>query len=437
MKKILIVALSILLCACSSNKTDEKTEVSTSGKNTSAQNLQYLNLSEGFSTEDGFYHMVMVDNEKGETRYNIRYFDYASKQEVYLCDKPQCSHDNDSCTSYLPLGGLTSLFVSNNHLYLLKNPSMGNVVKADGSIEKEQGNPSILYRMDIDGKNKKILCKLEEGFEFESTVIALSEDTLYVVASKHDLIAMDENSSTEIKTDSFLYKINLENGEKSTSQNMKDKFMVGAKQNTILFQNLHYSQDLDELLKNKDYETYDRVSMQATTMYQTYDSKQNKLGKEFSTNEHYPTFDGDYVFYLTQQNELCKQNIQDGNVEVLTQLNSGYTYVLSTEITDGYLVIEAWNNNAENEYVKSFVYSLEKDAVSEVTQFVKGTNEPLRILGATKDNYFMLYRKDGHMETTWAGTQQFETDKAYYGLISKSDFYNGLDTFEDVSSIDQ
>lgn len=57
------------------------------------------------STESGYYNKDIYF----EGGASVSYIDYASKSEVFLCAKPNCTHDNENCNAFYPYDGQTML----------------------------------------------------------------------------------------------------------------------------------------------------------------------------------------------------------------------------------------------------------------------------------------------------------------------------------------
>lgn len=74
--------------------------------------LHFLEIREnaqlnGFPSDQGFYRFV----PRADGSANLLYTDFASLQEVYLCNQPNCTHSNDSCSSWFPTHAGTHLAV--------------------------------------------------------------------------------------------------------------------------------------------------------------------------------------------------------------------------------------------------------------------------------------------------------------------------------------
>ncbi len=51
-------------------------------------------------TDGGYYQLETVYPFSA----SILYIDYAARREIFLCSRPECPHNTDACTSFLPLG---------------------------------------------------------------------------------------------------------------------------------------------------------------------------------------------------------------------------------------------------------------------------------------------------------------------------------------------
>ena len=145
---------------------------------------------------------------------NIKYFDYSAKKEIYLCNKPNCKHDTEECSSYLNRLELNNLFVYNDYLYLISGT--GHVLTrslttgGDGTSTPEVGGKThIIYRMNLDGTNKTKLFEFPSGIEITSNFI-FQGNNLYTFFLKNKVIELSKNSFASMETDRELVKINLE-----------------------------------------------------------------------------------------------------------------------------------------------------------------------------------------------------------------------------------
>ena len=145
---------------------------------------------------------------------NIKYFDYSSKKEIFLCNKPNCNHQVVECSSYLNKTDPYNLFVYKNNIYLIT--FVGDIqimefsVSDDGvsNLATKAQTPTI-YKMNLDGTNKTKLFECPSGVEIGSDYI-FDGKNLYTFFLKSKTVNTAKNSYTSVETERKLVKINLE-----------------------------------------------------------------------------------------------------------------------------------------------------------------------------------------------------------------------------------
>lgn len=93
------------------------------------------------SSGKGFYQLDYT----AEGQANILYSDYTSLQQVYLCNRPECLHNNDTCNSFVDVSDqiLPGLVYCNSYL-LLVTPTAGKNTLANIQKISEDGSQRIL-----------------------------------------------------------------------------------------------------------------------------------------------------------------------------------------------------------------------------------------------------------------------------------------------------
>ena len=96
------------------------------------------------ANENGWYQIY--DNVNGYA--NIMYTDFQTKTTHFLCSRPECLHNDDSCNSFVKnkYGG-NMLFLSEDSLYLLHHSISSN-------FTPEINEFSYIEKMDLSGNNK-------------------------------------------------------------------------------------------------------------------------------------------------------------------------------------------------------------------------------------------------------------------------------------------
>lgn len=134
--------------------------------------------------ENGYYYMDSYG------KY-IKYYDIASDDEIVLCSKAECSHDNRECNAYLGGEYLYQVYFYKGYLYLL-NISKGNIE---------------LVRCKADGSGREALGELCESSDYNVSVVFLND---YVYFSKRQSEISD--SEREI----CIYRMSLDKREVET-----------------------------------------------------------------------------------------------------------------------------------------------------------------------------------------------------------------------------
>ena len=431
-KKSAICLTCILLMACQSPASKEHQQTSTEQTNAQQESLVLKSLFYGDANEQGMYHFS-YRNIGDQSYQNIYYYDYATKKEIFLCDKPECSHMDDSCTSFVDVGFRGYLFLHGEKLYLVKNETGGMIVNSDGSITRTTKAGPQIISMDLDGKNRKDLCTLPDGFTFEDDQVIMDERFLYLVLTKENIVEIDNGSSMSYTEESRLYRIDFTNGDQKDLLDMKNKNLIGVHDRKMLLSSYHYQEDPDQLLQKKDFEKYDEIMYNATSTYTSYDIDKKTFSDEIPIDVGMSCVSYGDDLYYEKDKEIHRVSLSNGENEVMITLPKDMNYGL-LEVRDGNLIIPG---SATATYVKSFVLSLQDASMKEITLSKKQPKEPVQILAETKDAFFVYYDHDQHLEKTWAGTDQYELDKAWYGLISKEDYWKDrshYETFETIST---
>ena len=98
LKKIFAVSIAGLLtvsilfgCTALQQASDTTEDVTTS-----LHFVDYTRQGDGNGAGDGYYHLV----PRADSSNNICFVDYKSRTQVYLCNRPECEHCDDTCTSW-------------------------------------------------------------------------------------------------------------------------------------------------------------------------------------------------------------------------------------------------------------------------------------------------------------------------------------------------
>ena len=421
MKKIIIVLLGLMLVGCQGTQSQTATNQTKKEKgNLILKEWKYL-FWHGDTSEKGYY--FLKDEE--EKSY-ISYYDYDSKQEVYLCNKPECQHKDETCTAYLKSGSsmMNQILVYGDHLYMIE--TMGFGMNALG--EREQKGPGII-QMDLDGQNRKELCRLDGGYEFERGDLVFADDELFIPVTKTQNVEVKTNETMQVTTEKNLCSINLKTGDITKVFDMKYKNILGVEGRQLILSAMSYSEDPQKYLDEKNYKKYDKLMMNAKVNYEIY-NMDTKEAKDIQA-DHQEI--GDYYqnkIYYIQNNQLYVLDLETKEMNQILNLPKESTYYFSM-IINGYAVIEQW----KDKFIETYKVSLDNPKLEKLNQYTRAPKESVQILAQTKDQLLVVYDREGKEEKTWAGTMQYETQKEYVGLISKNDFLNSKKNYEPIKTL--
>lgn len=143
---------------------------------------------------DGFYYVTAVQSDDGSLL--IHYLDYASMQDVPLCVQPNCRHEDETCTAWLPFtGGGTSLMAVGDKLVL--------AYPGNTAYQSQLGDICLphIEVANLDGSDRKLLLSLDASQR---------PDTPYLTDGQNLFAKMNFVQDGTAKIG--LVKINLEKG---------------------------------------------------------------------------------------------------------------------------------------------------------------------------------------------------------------------------------
>lgn len=152
--------------------------------------------------------------------------DYTSHHQVYLCARPECTHDTDDCTSVIR--GNIYVFAANNQLYLL------------GTAD-ENSSPPALISSALDGSGRRTLTQFPSNYQFDPRIY--TDDTaLYIL--------MDIVESQTAQAQRQLVRVNLTSGAYDTVCTFPPEYTMlypaGAAGRRLIFAQLQYDSGAED-----------------------------------------------------------------------------------------------------------------------------------------------------------------------------------------------
>lgn len=186
----IVPMIVISFCACSNRESIsasqsglEATVGATEDKYQAFMELE----AERAKYKNGFYEIVSLHAGYA----NIAYTDFETAQQVYVCSRPECEHDNESCTSYIEQQGFlppSVAVLSGQQLLLISGPS------------DSQSTRFTIANMD--GSGRRTLAELEAN---QTMVMNACTDGNYLI---FDMREIDKDGNETLS----LMELDLETG---------------------------------------------------------------------------------------------------------------------------------------------------------------------------------------------------------------------------------
>lgn len=347
---------------------------------------------------------------------NLKYFDYETRQEIYLCNKPNCNHNNNTCSSYLEEAVASRVFVINNQVYLIDRKAVmdrGEEQDDESFTMTPVKGAEILYRMNLDGTGKEEVLKIPSGVNLEQNMV-VKGDFLYVIFNTIS------NGNSTISKNQELVKINLKNGKYEKLIDAKNKMIIGGYNNTIILLETVYKENPDKYINNNDGYINNLLSSNVVVKGYSIDTKKEEeiYKLSYQNIESYAFYKNTLYFTGRGLSEISSLNISNGEISKVVDVTNNMDIY---GIRDDKIIYHTYESKNSNAY---YYYDLKTKENKELNMF---TNQGsfVRILASNKDYYFVLSGYImGSSHTTWAGTEQISIEGREYSLIKKDDYWN-------------
>lgn len=390
--------------------------------NTKVEKLTLLANGKTNHSNRGYYYINIAGDRK-----NIKYFDYAAKKEIYLCNKPNCKHNTKDCNSYLEIIDENEVFSYDNKLYLISSAAVADEMEAGessnfGMVTVNQTAQNI-YKMNLDGTDKTKVFECPSGNKM--IPCAIEGNAIYAFFTKTKSIAIGTNTTTQMETERKLVKINLETGKYEEICDSKNKNILGVYKNSIVLEEIEYKEDPEKFLKNnsgainninnstKKIKLFDLDTKQETQIYQ-----------DIYKNMETIVFGGNKVCFIGSKSKKIEfVNIETKEKGTLIDLpKTGATFEGIYDNKLQYLYYDKSSNEAKVD--KAYCIDIETGENKEFN-LLNNTGALVQILAENEVYYFVTTGSEMTEEyTTWAGTKQRDIIKINYGLIQKEDYWN-------------
>ena len=433
-RQILLVTMVFALClfllnGCSKQATSlvsSDLDSTTSSESSEAQTAELFPMQDSMGTpwggfsKDGFYFVTPWARSDGS--FNLLYADYTNRQEMYLCAQPNCDHTTETCTSYISLspGGVTPMVVNGKLVlwYFGVDPAFSAQSEAAARIEVA----------DLNGENRRVYIAFEPNQYLERPL--LTDGTrLYGRLTSY----------SETETSATLIALDLDKGEYSelapldTTRNERIWGTVDGK--VVLYR----------------YANSSTGTMQSASGYELalLDLSTGECQAVFSWNENQPR-------PIYQGGKVAYENTNDHFYHIF-DLASGKDIVLDAyqvpadtdesdvsivAFLDNKLLIKERTYNSTGITGTSYL-TLSADGICcedwSLTYEYGGSTFPVTVVGERDESHYLVVNAESDAQVSTIngdGTGSYvSASRKSYGIISKEDYWNGIDTIMAIDGI--
>lgn len=460
MKRIaaMILVMAMFLCACSAQINSENVSQTNQNKpvDSTADNKAWSKSGAfhmalpcditvyGSGNDAGFYEVFAND----DTSKNIMYTDYATLSQVYLCSKPSCAHDNESCTSWIkPMGGTVYPVALNGRLAL---------------IYSNRDDFSRIELADANGSNRHTLMEFASGVEVEPGAAVNDE---YIVVQLNSYSTLEDGN---VEKTPSLVAINFQTGKMEelytctpfvggnpSEPGTVSLFFRGVTDTGFIVKTIHVNDyTVDE---NMDPNQAFEVATQALehTVYEIpFDGGDIKQLLNYKQDEYYEEPYGEYLFFLKNNGEgqyaLEKINTQtmeqttvvpdfsQTNIQTPIPNNKFSEVFLRGRVNEHVIVNVLASNtlkdNGDIELVfQNYAINIDTGEMKELglSNYYSATQVPVEIVAQFGDK-LLVHAKIDEVRTEKSA---MPVTQRSLGIISKEDYLASAPNYQMIASV--
>lgn len=411
-------ALSLAGCSVAPEQTEQQEQANSSSEDLENIAFPDLKLCTDYN-ENGFFSIWNLN-----TSYSTIFFtDFEEKKQIVFCNVPNCTHDSDSCRSYIGLENgdfaPTILTMQNKILLIYAAQSTGKMAQ--------------IQMMDMNGDNRQVLVELQQGEMLRGGIYT---DETYIYFDKWSTV-QTENGPVD---QGIICRVNMESGECEQIYTVPSGSSIwGIAGSGYLL----YSYNSDE---NK--EEYYRLSpTEDSHEWQLSDSPvyQNDANESGSF-----ALGGCIIDYSVQKAFLKVTELESGKCTEIdcTDQFPAYDPEWVPNITNAYggstsahyLLMENPILD-ENEGTRRPEYKLIDTTTGEFSQPVtltEDTGRPLLVSGEYGDYFFVITGFDSVNTSATSDSGDYlvsSYDIPRYALISKSDYFSQTENLIPIENV--
>lgn len=397
-------------------------ELSDYSQNGELHLLQVDAYIDGYASDEGYYRMV----PRADGSNNLCYIDFATKQEVYLCSQPNCTHDNDTCTAWFPtVTGLHLPIPVGDRVILIHGGASG--------YEDILGDDSLPHIdiMQPDGSNRKTIYTFPASCSIAPLVMdSLASDDEYVYFCV-------ENYSAETTTRT-LCAVSSQTGKVFSLMDLSgvEQKIVGADGTALLFSYVSEQYDLTQNITDIDVEVM-RYDLSDGAITQLFSHKYTDVG----------TCGEDAYWLLSSDGVLHGYDLKTGEtrIEVSVSLPAelDLTQLHCDGLFDGKLLVHGYYSPEVNAAGTLLYYAINTEdgtALQLDREFVDtwDNHSPAVIATQIDDTFMFIYGADAKtIKFPFAdgSTMDMDYNVYQYAFMKCSDYWNNGTNYTPVTKL--
>lgn len=365
----------------------------------------------GVSTVNGYYYTTL----RSDGNLNIHYLDYSTHTDVPLCSSPNCSHDSDSCSSFIRSNGLIPGLAVTNEKLLVVSGGIGV------SKPTEEDLPYVEI-MELNGSGRKRIYQATSSSEFGA--LLCDDENFYTI----ERIPTDLGES--FAWTQHLVKIDLKTGKKTVFMDMGENIIYpcDADGTILYYYSIEPQKDASSLSKTiTKYYSCDVMSGHTTL-----------LDTVFSDSKKSVTVANGSLYTIYWKTGQVRVRPVNGDQEtILTEEFPSDTQTVGCSLrymVDEKLVVDRQQKGPDGTKSDSYVIDCSTGMVQPWPLFYESTasgrSMQVEILAAESD-FFLVRRGEKPLELQYGENETLP--HLQHSTITKSDFWSGRNAYTNFS----
>lgn len=398
------------------------------------------------SNEDGYYYLTQEGVKLADGAYGSRmmYMDYATKQEIFLCNRPGCSHDTTECPAVFDQASMHlagSLFIHEGFLYAFsheQDQAGATFMSSDSGGVMTEGDPGIgnaqaaLYRMNLDGTDRKKVLSFEAGLALEDTVLG-GDGTLYFITKKLSGEQVDARTSYVTAAQRQLVKVDTQTWESSQiCQLDTDWQIIGTWKDGLVISSFIFDHELttEELTDENAYVAAFKNSVTQYSIFYPADERREQLLELPNTQLNTAAVHGGSLYTSTDgAGNIRRTDLESKETGVFVETNANQIL----EAYDDVLYCSEWGRGNASAPTSYFV-RYEDGTVLSSNLVTETMGSDVVVRAELADRFLVIYDEDATLDTAY-DNGQYSVFGYKYALIAKEDFYTGKAGYEPIAMI--